>query len=190
MHRDFVRINNPSHQQYTLLIGLSPDKNNYTGSTMLWFPVNETNQSDYDILNGEQFSLSDPICKKILEKYNLPPSVDKIKEIFNRSENKYIPYNINCMHSGKSLLFRSDILHSGEEFYSWYAAKELFMLTINITAVEQKINTMDKIDMWLNDINNKIISFDEFDISMLDFVEKHCYHLYKNQDLMIKRRLR
>ena len=173
MHKDFVRINNSSHQQYTLLIGLSSDKNNYTGSTMLWFPVNESNQSDYDILNGEHFSLSDPTCKKILEKYNLPQSVDKIKEIFNRSENKYIPYNINCMHSGKSLLFRSDILHSGEEFYSWYAAKELFMLTINITAVEHKKNTMDKIDIWLNDINNKIISFDEFDISMLDFVEKY-----------------
>jgi len=174
MHKDFVRINNSSHQQYTLLIGLSPDKNNYTGSTMLWFPVNDTNQSDYDILNGEHFSPSDPTCKKILEKYNLPSNVDMIKKIFDRNNmNKYIPYNINCMHSGKSLLFRSDILHSGEEFYSWYAAKELFMLTINITAIDKKINTMDKIDLWLNDINSKIISFDEFDLSMLEFVEKY-----------------
>jgi hypothetical protein len=174
MHKDFVRINNSSHQQYTLLIGLTLDKYNYSGSTMLWFPVNESNQSDYDILTNDKFNSSDPTCKKILEKYNLPSSKEKIKEIFNRNnENKYIPYTINCMHSGKSLLFRSDILHSGEEFHSWHAAKELFMLTINITAIEKKENTMDKLDMWLNDTSSKIILFDKFDIYMLEFVEKY-----------------
>ena len=67
-----------------------------------------------------------------------------------------IPCRINCYTKGKSLLFRSDIVHSGEEFYNWYNAKELFMLTINISG-------MSKQSDWLKDTNSKIIMFDNIE---------------------------
>jgi hypothetical protein len=186
-HKDFIKINNPSQQQYTMLLGLTKDGNNYSGCTVLWSKVTESSQSDYDILlNGP---ITDPLFHEVTSKYNLPKNLESIKKILdlNKSNLPYIPHRINCMNMGKALLFKSDIIHSGEEFYSWYNPKELFMCIINITGVENKFipiynpstnidNQLDtnsyKINTWLNDKNSRIIMFDQFEMFMLKF-SKH-----------------
>ena len=74
---------------------------------------------------------------------------------------------------GKSLLFKSDIIHSGEEFHSWYKDKELLMLTINITGIENKMNDLNINNEFINDNMTNIIVFDEFDSFMPEFVTKY-----------------
>ena len=176
-HKDFVRIDNESQQQYTMLIGLSKDASNYSGSTVLWTKVDKTTQSEYDVLlNGPE---GDPFFIETTLKYNLPKNLSSIKEIFasNKSTLKYIPNRINCMNRGKALIFKSDIIHSGEEYHSWYNPKELFMCIINIVGVEnnlaERTDSVDKINNWLKDTQSKIIMFDQFEMSMLEMVLKY-----------------
>ena len=178
-HKDFIRINNSSQQQYTMLFGLTKDNNNYSGCTILWSKVTDSleSQSEYDILLSGP--ITDPLYIKVTTKYNLPKNLESIKKILNlnKSNIAYIPHRINCMNMGKALLFKSDIIHSGEEFYSWYNPKELFMCIINITGVEDKFipinNPSTKIDTWINDNNSQIIMFDQFEMFMLKFTKLH-----------------
>jgi hypothetical protein len=189
-HKDFVRINNPSQQQYTMLLGLTKDNNNYSGCTVLWSKVTDSleSQSEYNILLSGP--ITDPLYIEVTAKYNLPKNHDLLKKILesNTSNIPYIPHRINCMNMGKALLFKSDIIHSGEEFYSWYKSKELFMCIINITGVEDKFipinnpstnidtqldNNSYKINLWLNDNNSQIIMFDQFEMFMLKFTKLH-----------------
>ena len=173
-HKDFVRINCNTQCQYTMLIGLSDNKIHHGGNTILWFPVDKTNKEDFNILkNGNE---RDPIYIETKKKYNIGYDKSYLQKLFtmNDSTKQYLPFFINSYSKGNTVLFRSDIVHSGEEFYDWYTAKELFMLTINITGVENKsiaINSSydDKINIWLNDMNNKFIVFDEFEFFLLEF---------------------
>ena len=187
-HKDFIRVNNNMHQQYTMLIGLTKDNNmmNSGGSTILWFPVDKNSiyYSDYNILVNEDINSEG--YKTVAKKYNLLYKNDIVQslreksQLYNNVENlsfsKYIPYVISCYKIGEALLFRSDIIHSGEEFYSWYNAKELFMFTINITGINIPSNNQNlnnKINNWLNDKQCKIICFDEFENFMPLFVTKY-----------------
>jgi len=186
-HKDFIRINNSMHQQYTLLIGLTKDNNNYSGNTVLWIPVDDYNIDDYNVL----LDSSHDKYSEIIKKYNMPYLKDTCKILIDSmKELKCIPYRINCFTQGKSLLFRSDIIHSGEEFYSFYNKKELCMLTINITgidnsnminipiidnSIENSIDIVEsskaKINNWISDKYSKIILFDSFESFMCRFVE-------------------
>lgn len=123
-HTDFVRIVNDFHRQYTFLIGLS--KEAYTsGHTILWLPINSHNSSDYEALMG-----CDP-ADVIGRKYNFS-SGKSMKALI---DGPFLPLRINASGQGKTLMFKSDLMHSGEEFHTWYAAKELLMLTINVTGL-------------------------------------------------------
>jgi len=184
-HKDFVRINNSMSQQYTMLIGLTK-KTHYSGCTILWFPLDDTNQEDYNtIITALETSNCDN-CKDIFIKYNLPNNYNSLKELFNKDTDiKYMPFRINSYTSGKSLLFKSDIVHSGEEFSQWFDAKELCMITINITGIKdekmcvknfQEIDSVSSIQSIINDwINHKsnFIMFNDLDINMCKLVEQY-----------------
>jgi hypothetical protein len=147
-------------QQYTMLIGLTKSSYfSYDGNTILWFPVDDSNKEDYKILT-ESIEYDSKFLD-IARKYNLPLN-DSVKKLFNNTElgQKLIPYRINTYTIGKSLLFKSDIIHSGEEFYNWNNAKELLMFTINITGIEPVCN-QDKIEQFLN-TSTQIIMFDKY----------------------------
>ncbi len=151
-HKDFVRINNSMTQQYTMLIGLTKSSNSY-GNTILWLPVDESNE-DYQILTKS--TNFDSKLMDVIRKYNLPYKND-VKKLL---DNNLIPYRINAYTIGKSLLFKSDIVHSGEEFYNWSCAKELLMFTVNITSVE-KTCELSRIDEFINS-PARIIMFDKY----------------------------
>lgn len=186
-HKDFVRVNNPMHRQYTMIIGLTKNDTYFTygGNTILWFPIDSTNNSDYEKITDVNISLSGEI-KEIIKKYNLPSTIDDIKSLLKTNNElpiRYMPHRVNCFGYGKSLLFRSDIIHSGEEYHSAYSTKNLLMLTINITGIDNNTTQknedlltfipstyIDKIQNWLND-SNKIIVFDEFEYFMCRFAE-------------------
>ena len=174
-HKDFVRINNSILQQYTMLIGLTKKSNN-SGCTILWFPLDDTNREDYNtIITGLETSIDKSQgYKDILIKYNLPNNLDSLKHLFKDTDTKYMPFRINSYTSGKSLLFKSDIVHSGEEFYKWSDAKELCMVTINITGIKDE-TTIEPNSLLLNNPTNKsrFIMLDELDINMCKFVEQY-----------------
>lgn len=172
-HKDFVRINNNYFQQYTLLFGLSELNYYEGGSTILWFPLNDENKEDYNILknNNDFTSLS-----KIFKKYNIPfynfeNLLDRRNLILNENL-ECIPMYFNVLKKGEALLFRSDIIHSGEKFWG-NKEKELLMITINITGIEkfdyiysllnenEPIKIYNKFEHWMIDYskNNKIIPF-------------------------------
>ena len=156
-HKDFVRINNPMMQQYTMLIGLT--KSSYSfGNTILWFPVDDSNKEDYRILT--ESIKNDNNLMDISRKYNLPYNIDDMKKLFDGQDYQCIPYRVNSYTIGKSLLFKSDIVHSGEEFYNWHNPKELLMFTINITGIE-KTHEQDKIKQFVNS-PAQIIMFDKY----------------------------
>ena len=123
-HTDFVRMVNDFHRQYTFLIGLSKQVY-YTGHTIIWLPLNDQNRLHYEALMGD--NPSDIIAKK----YNFPSSKDMIALM----NGPFLPLRINASGQGKTLMFKSELMHSGEEFYNWYAAKELLMITINVTGL-------------------------------------------------------
>lgn len=186
-HRDWVRITNSQQVQYTLLLGLTNDKNNtYTGSTVLWIPVNYLNQYDYKILI--ESTLATEEFKLMCSKYSLPKDYEKVKELLetNKSGQNYIPTIINTNYIGSGLLFQSAFLHSGEVYYDWYKAKELLSIVINITGVESidyknpntntntNTNTNpesnknlqiygEKMTKWSSEPDNRFIVFDEFE---------------------------
>ena len=225
IHKDFVRINNNNQCQYTLLMGLTDKKDvGSHGNTIIWIPVSSINQCDYNILiNATTFTKNlsqrlrvdkelfseewrsyentDDIII-VAKKYNLPycGDITYLTNLFeiNTSEKKYIPSRLNSYQKGNALLFKSDMLHSGESFYDWYKAKELFGLTINITGSEHNNLTsdygtlspltthnisdnsdksdkssLDIINLWLNDKNDKIIKFNKFENWMCDFVKQN-----------------
>lgn len=186
-HKDFVRVSNCTQRQYTMLIGLTKN-NSYSyggGNTILWFPVDSSNIEDYNKLinisgnysaNNRQLLNKDTELLAVLRKYNLSACGDSMKTLLATNENKYIPYRINSFDCGKSLLFKSDIVHSGEEFYNWYSAKELLMFNINITGIDNNviIAQSERMNQWLNDpTHSQIIMFDEFEHSMVKTAEEN-----------------
>ena len=190
IHKDFVRINNQNQCQYTLLLGLTDKKDICSGgNTIIWIPVSQLNQADYDILMKATVFTQDVIM--IAKKYNLPcyGDITNLTNLFemNTSDQKYIPSRINSCEKGNALLFKSEMLHSGESFYDWYKAKELFGLTINITGIENIPICHEKllnetheakpypsiICSWLNDDTDKIITFNTFENWMCDFVKQN-----------------
>ncbi len=184
-HRDWVRVSSEQQIQYTLLLGLT-EKENYcsSGNTIIWVPVNYLNQYDYKILvesesTNEQF-------KMVCYKYGLPVDINQVKILFetNKSNQKCIPCKISVLTQGFGLLFQSNFLHSGEEYYHWYKPKELLGLTINITGIqnfkllESKLDvegtegflikyniplTYTHIDLWLSNPDDKFILFEKFE---------------------------
>lgn len=178
-HKDFVRVNNNMTHQYSMLIGLTKDVNNYSrgGNTILWLPVDDSNKDDYEKLIN--FTKDDNL-DTIIKKYNLPNNIETIKKLLQTNNMKYIPYYVNCFGYGKSLLFKSDIVHSGEEFYNIFNMKELLMITLNITGVANNneeiknlSNYPDKINQWLNKEMHDIIIFDKFEYFMCKFAEDY-----------------
>lgn len=182
-HRDWVRVTNSQFNQYTLLLGLTDNKYNYyNGNTILWIPVNNLNQYDYQILT--ESTETNEFFKTVCQKYNLPAYMNTINELFetNKSNQKCIPTRINSFLSGNGLMFQSSFIHSGEKFNSYHdVCKELFSITINVTGIEIitslsdkiKDNELDKylipeeksniIQSWLFEQANKFILLDEFE---------------------------
>ena len=172
-HRDWVRVTNSQQIQYTLIIGLTELNNmDYGGNTIIWIPLNHTNQYDYKILT-ESDSMTTEL-KFVCSKYNLSHNYDDIQQLLkiNLTGHKYIPSKIKSYTQGSGLLFQSSFLHSGESFYNWIKPKELLTLTINITGVENKVNDIlennhnnnhNKFNLWIRDQNDKFICYDEFE---------------------------
>jgi hypothetical protein len=156
-HKDFIRINNPMMQQYTMLVGLTKSSYSYDGNTILWLPVDDLNREDYKILTETEETSSTLL--DVMRKYNLPFNIHFLKKLIENTVD-LIPYRINTYTIGKSLLFKSDIIHSGEEFNNCYNAKELLMFTINITGIEKTFE-QDKIERFLNDAT-RISMFDKY----------------------------
>ena len=155
-HTDFVRISNPFHRQYTFLIGLSKGYH-YSGNTVLWLPINSQNQDDYTSV--EDGTAKDPIAKK----YNF----SSVKEMKALMDGPFLPFRINASSKGKALMFKSDLMHSGEEFQNWYAAKELLMFTINVTGmpgVPKGVSPLDRISEF--DLPQEIPGLIPFQIIM------------------------
>lgn len=204
-HRDWVRISSDQQVQYTLLLGLTDTQDyNLSGNTILWLPVNYLNQYDYKILlesesANEQF-------KMVCQKYRLPNDLIQVKTLFetNKSSQKCIPCKIFALKCGFGLLFQSNFLHSGEEYFHWYKPKEILGLTINITGIpnikldESKIDilgtegfllkysiplTHTHIDTWLTNPDDKFILFDQFESWMCWENSKfvHNYYLFPFQ---------
>ena len=195
IHKDFVRINNNNQCQYTLLMGLTDKKDvGSGGNTIIWIPVSYLNQYDYNILINATIFTEDVII--VAKKYNLPHygDITNLTNLFkiNTSDQKYIPSRVNSYEKGTSLLFKSNMLHSGESFYDWYKAKELFGLTINITGCEHNnltsndnilsnltisnisnLSDLGIINLWLKDDNDKIIKFNKFESWMCDIVKQN-----------------
>lgn len=164
-HKDFVRIKSSQSKQYTVLIGLGSEGETYSwsenGNTVLWFPIDHINQYDYEILSNfayseetmqsTQLTLSNTNIsqnvKDLCQKYGIGYiySGDKIKTLFqqNQTNEKYMPYVFNINGRGKSLMFRSDIIHSGEPYYNVNRPKELFSFVINITGINQLTEQVD-----------------------------------------------
>jgi hypothetical protein len=138
-HRDWVRVTNSQHVQYTVLLGLTKNHyNHYNGRTILWIPVNNLNQYDYQILT--ETTVPNDLFKTVCQKYNLPDHINLIKELFeiNKSNQKCIPIKINAYTIGNGLMFQSSFIHSGEQFTSNNNdnCKELFSFVINVTGIE------------------------------------------------------
>lgn len=194
-HKDFIRISNKNQQQYTLLIGLSHNAGWFDGHTILWFPVDETNNDDYEYLinfpeldeNQSQFkTLNDNNLiklKNILAKYYIPSFTNRsinqyIKYIRDNTRDiKYMPYFFNTLVKGNALLFKSDIVHSGEKFSSYNQNKELLGITVNVTCLESSdefpLDSIKLTEHWSNDKTNPIIVFDKFEPWMIDWADKN-----------------
>lgn len=195
-HRDWVRINNQNQQQYTLLMGLSQKINWDGGHTILWFPVDDSNIEDYETIisfkdldettNNNFFFSKDPNVIKlrnIMSKYNIPSYSNKcmneIKNFIIEQSNdiKYLPHYFDTLRRGNCLMFKSDIVHSGEKFTAYNKSKELFGFTINVTCLDSSNQITDdistKLDTWLGDKTNPIITFDNFESWMIDWVDKN-----------------
>jgi hypothetical protein len=152
-HTDFIRIKSSQSKQYTLLIGLGPeiDRETYSwsdnGNTVLWLPIDHTNQYDYEILSQfanltETSNTNIPQnVKDLCQKYGIGHiySSDKLKTLFgqNQMNTKYMPHVFNINTKGKSLMFGSNIVHSGEPYYNVNRPKELFTFVINITGIDK-----------------------------------------------------
>ncbi len=181
-HRDWVRVSSDQQTQYTLLIGLTEKEKYYTsGNTIIWIPVNYLNQHDYKVLIEPD--VPNDLFKIVCYKYGLPVDSNQVKKLFdtNKSTQKCIPCKINTLTNGTGLLFQSNFLHSGEEYYGNCIPKELFSLTINITGIDSvqtpnpyinQDNFLSKyqipcehnmINSWLSDPDNKFILFDKFE---------------------------
>jgi hypothetical protein len=195
-HKDWIRINNPNQQQYTLLMGLSENVRWDGGHTILWLPVNDSNRSDYEtIVNFEDLNSTNQTnyfysqdenslkIRNVLSKYNIPSysikCINEMKQfiIEQTSDIKYIPHYFDTLRKGNCLMFKSDIVHSGEKFTTYNKSKELVGCTINITCLEStnliSNEQSSKIDTWLNDKSNPIISFDNFESWMIDWADKN-----------------
>jgi hypothetical protein len=169
-HRDWVRIGNSQQVQYTLLLGLTSNNNHtykFGGNTIIWIPVNYLNQYDYGILTQSEYATDE--FKATCKKYSLSTNYDEVKNLLdtNKSGQKCIPAKININNIGSGLLFQSNFLHSGEIYSDYYKPKELLGITVNITGIANDIQIKnDKNEIltnWLNDPEDKFITFDEFE---------------------------
>jgi len=223
-HQDFIRINSDTQAQYTMLIGLS----NYwtgNGSTIIWIPFINTTNTDTNTTNLIELEAYNDELKTDYD-YIINLNIDTVEELqyeqLNKIMNKYfdsnyytidiiqfrnlllsnpnhMPYFFNSYEKTKVLLFKSNLPHSGEKYYSDSISdcihKELLSITLNITACENYKNQqldkqldkqsdqikqnyfniipekyLPKVTDWLlSKINNKIIVFDKFELWQIEF---------------------
>ena len=166
-HKDFIRMENPAYQQYTLLIGLT-DKaaHSFGGYTVLWLPVNDANRADYT-------ALQTATDEAVLKKYNLHGKT--VKELLASCPG-FLPHRIECYQQGRALLFRSDLLHSGEVYHSSYAAKELCMVSLGLTGLPRETTacaegSLDRVLAWRANPLEHVIEFNAFEPFMLSLEE-------------------
>ena len=194
LHHDFVRMSNPNHCQYTMLIGLTPTEhigNCSGGETIVYVPVTSANQTDFDILSDIvklTKDKEDPYDFDVFQQIALAHGVTE-SYVYNLHINHYsktirltdadgqiigLPHLIKTYFSGDALLFKSELYHSGEIFRTSEndIAKECLMITINVTKSRNAIINTDEstlLQNWLDNESESCITFDQFDDWMIDF---------------------
>ena len=193
-HRDFVRINSEQQCQYTMIIGLSHQSydskatKTSNGSTLIWLPIDtEELKSHHNIILNE-FAKCNKIDNsenninhthteeylQVISKYNIPSSYTII-DIINllESHQNYFPYFSNAYEMTKVLLFKSELYHSGEKYFSEQnKSKEILVVTLNITGTEN-IKESEQIEMFINDSKQKFIVFNKFCPEQIEWCIKY-----------------
>jgi hypothetical protein len=197
-HKDFVRINSEQQCQYTMIIGLSEQSydsqttntantiKTSNGSTLIWLPIDtEELKSDNNIILNEfaKYNKIDNLENnvyyteeylQVISKYNIPSSYTII-DIINllESHRNYFPYFSNAYEMTKVLLFKSELYHSGEKYFSEQnKSKEIIVITLNITGTEN-IKETEQIEMFINDSKQKFIVFNKFCPEQIEWCIKY-----------------
>ena len=120
---------------------------------------------------GKQNQLlsNNQLVQNICEKYGIGYvySSDQLKQLFdiNSTETQYMPYVMNINEKGKSLIFRSDIIHSGEPYVSNNGSiKELFMFTVNVVGINKCQSIDESIDESIAEPKSNKYSTSNYDI--------------------------
>lgn len=156
-HKDFTRINSNQHQQYTVIIGLGEIKTCTSGHTILWFPVDSTNVLDWEDLTNPSTNSTHLYFKYKIPSWYTKTNIINVFESIGNSLEKYLPVFFPTLQTGNVLAFKSSLIHSGEKFYSSDKAKELLVITLNMSCVEKNINLETQFDT-----TKPILIFDKY----------------------------